>query len=473
MKIQEIISISKEYIICGGIGAIVLLALFIIGYFVIYRKIMKGKYRIRYRKMIWWAVFLGMIYIITGYTILSDHAVSEEGGVVELLYLYKSAWIDFNKSEWLHIILGYVMFIPLGIWIPAGLKWFRNFIKTYAFGLVISIAIQFIQLNSSRGVFELDSLMANTVGTMIGYGLFAIIQIVWRSVRKHMSFDYKRLVILQIPLIITLCSFGIIAIVYTFQEKGNNPYEAIQAQDTDTFKVQLATTLSEEAEELLTYETKLFTQDEAIEMGTTMFEAMKVKVDEDRIVVDDNTVSLFSNDKGEYSLRIDLRGGTYQFYDFKEALKEVPLKKKKGADKQTIIKALAQYGVTVPDGCEFTELDDGHYQFKADKLADEEGMINGAIVCDYHGNGRFSSIHNTMSVCVPYKDYPAKSEMDAYHEIEQGLFIYDGEEKDKLNIKVKDCTTTYILDTKGYYQPVYLFECSINGVNDTLVIPAY
>ncbi|MBR3645934.1 MAG: VanZ family protein [Lachnospiraceae bacterium] len=473
MKIQKIFNFDMSYLIKGCTVGAIALVLFIVGYFVIYKLAMKGEKKIRPFRVVWLCIFLAMMYIIVGYNIKSTHTIPEKGGVVDFLYLYKLAWNSFNAEQWKHIIMNYVLFIPVGLWISLGLVRFRNFFYMVLSGLGLSICVQMLQLFSSRNVFELDDLLGNTVGTVIGYGLAAVLFHFYNMVRKKQKFDYTRVLLLQVPLVLTLSCWGMMMLFYNLQEKGNNPYEAVAPQDKNHFEVVISKTLSDEKSNLLTYEKKKYTAEEAEEFGKEIFKKLGAEIDEEKTVVTDNNITLYSKEGKQYSLAIDFDGGTYQFYDFEESIKDISVKKKKGADEETIREALKKYGVTVPEEAEFMELDDGHYQFKTDKIENEEGMLNGALICDYHGKGKFSSIHYSICNWKPYNDYPAKSEAEAFHEIEKGMFIYNGQEKDKLKIKVKNCSTTYILDTKGYYQPVYVFDCEINGKDDSLVIPAY
>jgi glycopeptide antibiotics resistance protein len=69
-----------------------------------------------------------------------------------------------------------IMFIPLGIFLP--LIYRKNFGKTVLIGGSASFAIEFIQyLNMSAGYYryvDLDDVILNTLGAIIGYCLFKV-----------------------------------------------------------------------------------------------------------------------------------------------------------------------------------------------------------------------------------------------------------------------------------------------------------
>ncbi|EPY2277852.1 VanZ family protein [Clostridium sporogenes] len=72
-------------------------------------------------------------------------------------------------------ILGNIlMFGPLGLLLPLLWKCFRKFFKTVLFGFLVSFAIEFSQLFLARGT-DIDDLILNTIGTMLGYLAFVIL----------------------------------------------------------------------------------------------------------------------------------------------------------------------------------------------------------------------------------------------------------------------------------------------------------
>ena len=67
-----------------------------------------------------------------------------------------------------------VLFIPIGLLVPIMTGWNK---RTIAVGAIFSIFIETIQLITSRGVFDPDDVLLNTIGCVIGYFIF-------RSARK-------------------------------------------------------------------------------------------------------------------------------------------------------------------------------------------------------------------------------------------------------------------------------------------------
>lgn len=71
-------------------------------------------------------------------------------------------------------LLGNVLvFIPLGFFEPMASK-HRSFWGTVTDGLLLSLVVEVFQLVSKVGRFDVDDLLLNTVGVVIGYLIFLI-----------------------------------------------------------------------------------------------------------------------------------------------------------------------------------------------------------------------------------------------------------------------------------------------------------
>ena len=80
----------------------------------------------------------------------------------------------------LNLIGNTAMFIPTGILTPILYKHLRSFKKTVLTGFAISLAIEIIQLPFAVRASDVDDLILNTLGVVIGYGIYALV----RKLRK-------------------------------------------------------------------------------------------------------------------------------------------------------------------------------------------------------------------------------------------------------------------------------------------------
>ena len=87
-----------------------------------------------------------------------------------------------NKRDLLLNIIGNTaMFIPSGIILPIIYKKLNSFWKVVAAGAMLSLCIEILQLPFSGRASDVDDLILNTAGVMIGYGIYALV----RAVRKR------------------------------------------------------------------------------------------------------------------------------------------------------------------------------------------------------------------------------------------------------------------------------------------------
>lgn len=70
------------------------------------------------------------------------------------------------------------LFIPTGIILPVVYKKLNSFGKVVAAGALISLCIEIIQLPFASRASDIDDLILNTLGVIIGYGIYAFIKMI-------------------------------------------------------------------------------------------------------------------------------------------------------------------------------------------------------------------------------------------------------------------------------------------------------
>jgi glycopeptide antibiotics resistance protein len=86
----------------------------------------------------------------------------------------------FNTSIWVINLLGNIgVFIPFGILLPCILA--DKFKKSFYVFLAGVIILELLQLFSRRGCFDVDDIILNTLGFLIGYGLYRILGLLLRK----------------------------------------------------------------------------------------------------------------------------------------------------------------------------------------------------------------------------------------------------------------------------------------------------
>ena len=80
-------------------------------------------------------------------------------------------------------VLNVALFIPLGVLLPFLWKRYNTLKSTALFGLVLSLSIELLQIFTYRAT-DINDIIANTLGTVLGYFLFCMASRVLPSVTK-------------------------------------------------------------------------------------------------------------------------------------------------------------------------------------------------------------------------------------------------------------------------------------------------
>ena len=86
-------------------------------------------------------------------------------------------WIpfrDFSSANIVGLILNILMFIPFGAFLPIYFGKFQKVSATVFVGVIMSLTIEILQLFTFR-VTDIDDLIMNTLGTLLGYGIGTVI----------------------------------------------------------------------------------------------------------------------------------------------------------------------------------------------------------------------------------------------------------------------------------------------------------
>lgn len=124
-------------------------------------------------------------------------------GKIQPLVFYKDNWLNFRinpipfvhlfdyvieREAWLNFIGNTAMFIPVGIIWPAVYKRLNTPAKVIVAGIGFSLCIEILQLPFHDRVSDIDDLILNSLGYLMGYGIYAGVR---HMKRKAKSFENK------------------------------------------------------------------------------------------------------------------------------------------------------------------------------------------------------------------------------------------------------------------------------------------
>lgn len=412
MRLVNIIELVKQYLLQGAILAVIAGGIAGAGYFIVYKKMMKGERRIRPLNVLWAGVFFCYLAVMLSATLLDRVSGWSDTRMMPLFYSYREAWYSFSGAEWRNIVLNILLFVPFGFLLPLGIRFFRRFWATYLTGLAVTVLIESTQLILARGVAEADDILNNFLGTMIGYGIYVLFREITAAVYK-------------IP-------------VYTEEETRKT---------ADNFFASLGQTLDESRTDLYD-ETAVYYSTEQNSLwidyagGTMSYKDYAV------VFGDDPEAETYPEPvSGEDEATVRSALSTYGI--------QVP------------------EGAVFQEQSDESS-DSPGYEFSVSQQRDGDRFYDGSLYCTLYDGEKLGDISNHILSCEKYKDYPILSEDEAWKQIQSGNFRYSGQAGDEIKeLELGAVSMKYVIDSKKYYQPVYSFEASVNGQDGyEIVVPA-
>ncbi|HCR40285.1 MAG TPA: VanZ family protein [Lachnospiraceae bacterium] len=88
-------------------------------------------------------------------------------------------------------ILGNILaFAPFGFLLPMLKKSYRHFFVIAPLSALFSLSIELVQLYTRVGIFDVDDILLNSIGGILGYLAFTILHFIFR--RKHKETNVKK-----------------------------------------------------------------------------------------------------------------------------------------------------------------------------------------------------------------------------------------------------------------------------------------
>lgn len=86
-----------------------------------------------------------------------------------------------SEAVLLNIVGNVVAFMPFGTFLPIFSERCRKLWRTVYYSFELSLVVELLQLISRVGSFDVDDLLLNTVGGLLGFLVFALAAHVWRG----------------------------------------------------------------------------------------------------------------------------------------------------------------------------------------------------------------------------------------------------------------------------------------------------
>ena len=143
--------------------------------------------------------FLINLLVIVRFTFYPFSTIN--GQVQPLIFDSATAWpfrvnliplvhlLDYDsKADLLVNIIGnFAMFIPTGILLPLIYKNISTLKRVVLTGAAISLIIEIIQLPFAVRASDVDDLSLNTMGCLVGYGLYVLVKRIVTTIRNNLA----------------------------------------------------------------------------------------------------------------------------------------------------------------------------------------------------------------------------------------------------------------------------------------------
>ena len=474
MRLQDIIRVIQNNFYSALVMIIIIFFLTTAFYLLTYKKYLKGKKKPNIKNTAIYLALIGYLFIVLGLTFLN-----RSGGMARILNFrflssYQEAWYSLDSSGWKFIILNILMTLPLGMMLPLLNKRFRILKWTMLVSFLMTLFIEMGQFITGRGSFVLDDIFNNLLGALIGYGLvMAMINLIENNKKEK----FKKSLMYLTPMLVVILIFSAVKGVYNLKEFGNLPISYNHHLKMGNVKITLNTGLDNQdlylndikykSTNVPIYKAELYNEKSAKEFFINF---LQNEIQEESVIVDayEDMAILWVEGDPSYSMSFNYRGGSYDYNEDSLSNQEV---KKLNGDQFVLESTLAKMKLKVPKSATFSELDDGSFMWLVDNIVDENSISNGYLHANYYSDDKIKNLSNHVVEYKKVKDVSVKSKTEVYNKLKKGKFQYHNVEKID-TLEVNDINLSYMLDSKGYYQPVYIFKSKINGDNGDLIIPA-
>lgn len=285
----------------------------------------------------------------------------------------------------------------------------------------------------------------------------------------------KKTWLLQIPLAIVIVAYGTVIIAYNVRDLGTLTEGNATRHSIPEVTLAPDVEISDETTEMMVYSVEKVSVSETAEMAEKFYAATGTTVDFSETSIYGETVmytgEITERVEGSF-VNIDYIGGTL-WYDNAGLQFDDTVKNSTGAAEGNVRYVIRNTGIEIPDGAKFSEENPGVYVFDADGLETENSHYSGRIECRFTEDGRIIELRDTIIEQKDYKKYTAISEKEAYDKICMGSFYYDSYEfPDVDKFEITEVNLDYRCDSKGYYQPVYVFTVDVGMTDDIYICVA-
>lgn len=394
-------------------------------------------------------ILAGYLLLVVYATLLRGHSTFIRVYNLHLFRAWWEAWNKFSVMNWANVLLNVALFVPLGGLLPLLWKKCRKWYVTLPIGFGLSLAIELVQLASCLGSCDVDDLFTNTLGAVIGY----FCTMAFLSLFNEKGHKARPCITYGCIALVPILAIGSIFIGYHVKTYGNLAKAPAYTKNTKGVSWTLECELPSTNDTAAVYRTQTRSKSQCDAFANELARNMDMTVD----------LATYYQESAYYNMRnpagyltVNYQDSGYKFMigssDYELTWVET--------DRKTLEDALALFPVDIPDAAEFHYEGDGWHCFTVHQYIDGALMYDGTLCVRYASDGNVYSVDDYLCGYAYCGDVAILSPEEAYSQLKAGRF-YDGEQFEYAKptaITVTRCVLDYQIDTKGFYQPVYIFD---------------
>jgi glycopeptide antibiotics resistance protein len=124
-----------------------------------------------------WCLLIGYVFLVLCATVIFRQDSGEMRYSLQPLWCHSTIYYKYMAG----MVLNILMFMPIGFLCGVAIRNINAF-KIIGVGCVLSMSVETTQLLTRRGVCNIDDVIHNTLGCIIGYG---IVKLFKKSIKKR------------------------------------------------------------------------------------------------------------------------------------------------------------------------------------------------------------------------------------------------------------------------------------------------
>ena len=409
----------------------------------------------------------GLVYVTVFRSLSAGYLdFGQRQGTVSL-HLFRSfreAWNSFTVQTWLNPILNTAVFVPLGVLMPLTGRQSRKWYVSLLAALGLSLLIESAQFLLGAGTFDVDDLICNTLGAVLGWAAVTMVLLLLERAPKEAFFPAGT--VLGGFLALALFFVGL----YFIQPYGNLAIAPSYTVDVKNVAWTVSCNLPDQAEEVPICKGKRFSQADCNALLQQWIDVVDPKKDPefplDRWYYDDHVIYGTHAAPG-WQMTVSYADGSFTLGNY-DVWTDMDYRQ---ADRQTLTELLSEIQIQIPTEADFSY--DGKQWHTFTLPVTDDYPLGGIIRVSYLAEGKIKEVEYRVPQAEEVeKAVPIRSPKEAYERLRKGQFSMEDDFAAQ-TAQILDYTLTFQADSKGFFQPVYIFTVLWDGDRgDTVAIPA-